>query len=82
MIRTLIDRLTYRTPAQNPTLARYGVLGRSFAGQSVHQFGPPPAEYFAADLAGLADVQLVTGPQRRTPAAVVAPTLRERVTVA
>lgn len=33
------------------------------------EFGPPPAVYFARELAGLTDAQLVAGPQRRAPIA-------------
>lgn len=31
------------------------------------EFGPPPAEHFAAELAGLSDGELIAGPQRRAP---------------
>ncbi|GIJ66234.1 hypothetical protein Voc01_011510 [Virgisporangium ochraceum] len=31
------------------------------------EFGPPPAEHFAGELAGLGDDELLAGPQRRAP---------------
>lgn len=61
-------RLTGRTAEQNPALARRGALGVSFAAEPVSAgLGPPPAVYFADDLAGLSDAALIHGPQRRSP---------------
>jgi hypothetical protein len=40
-----------------------GATVRSMAAE----FGPPPAVYFAGDLAGLSDDDLIRGPQRRAP---------------
>jgi hypothetical protein len=31
------------------------------------EFGPPPAVYYAAELAGLSGEELLAGPQRRSP---------------
>lgn len=77
LIGRLVDEVTYRSPAQNPTLARHGLLGepaegdrrpRHFAGWSTAaEFGPPPAVHFAHELAGRSDGELLDGPQRRSP---------------